>query len=44
MQEKVYIICSWCGWENSSLGLRAAMHYALRMDFPTTPGTHERYA
>ena len=24
MQEKVSIMCSWCGWENPSLGLRAA--------------------
>ena len=23
MQEKVSIKCSWCGWENPSLGLRA---------------------
>jgi len=42
MQEKVSIMCSWCGWENPSLGLRAALisdisdmlHYALGMDFP----------
>jgi len=25
MQEKVSIMCSWWGWENPSLGLRAAL-------------------
>jgi len=36
MQENVSIMCSWCGWENPSLGLRAArpmLYYALGMDF-----------
>jgi len=27
MQEKVSIMCSWCGWENPSLGLRAARRW-----------------
>ena len=25
MQEKVSIMCSWCGWENPSLGFRATV-------------------
>ena len=27
MNEKVSIMCSWCGWENPSLGLRAARRW-----------------
>jgi len=29
MQEKVSIMCSWYGWENPSLGLRAARQASL---------------
>ena len=55
MQEKVSIMCSWCGWENPSLGLRAARRWFGKPRhrlccttpsgwiFPSTPGTHERY-
>ena len=55
MQEKVSIMCSWCGWENPSLGLRAARRWLGKplhrlccttpsgWIFPSTPGTHERF-
>ena len=45
MQEKVSIMCSWCGWENPSGKPRHRLCCTTPSGwiFPSTPGTHERY-
>ena len=40
MQEKVSIMCSWCGWENPFPGLRASLVTAYAAQRPRDEFSH----